>query len=277
MTTEQPTRPQLHVSMLDMLSRCGVSFQRRYGARFGCWHEEEIKPPSIALATGISVHKAVGADLTHKMENAVLLEREQIKDIARDQFMGQSEAGLMLSNNEAVDLRRSIGAAVDQTVALAVLHHDEVAPQIEPLAVEEPFVITMNGYPYDLAGMKDVREVDCIRDTKTARAKPSNGAAQSMQMACYSLDEKIQRGSLPKLVKLDFLVKTKTPKAITIEAVPTMEWIKPFLRRLEQAIKIIESVKEGRGHFTPANAGDWCCRAAYCGYHVNCPYFSGRD
>ena len=276
MTTNQPDRPQLHVSMLDMLSRCGISFQRRYGARFGCWHEEEIKPPSIALATGISVHKAVGADLKHKMEHAVLLEREQIKDIARDQFMGQSEAGLMLSNDEAVDLRRSIGDAVDQTIALAVLHHDVLAPHIKPLAVEERFVLNMNGFPCDLAGQKDVREATCIRDTKTARAKPSGDAAQSMQMACYSLDEKVQRGSLPKLVQLDFLVKTKTPKAVTIEAVPTMAWIEPFLRRVERAIKIIESVREGKGFFTPANPEDWCCTEKYCGYARTCKWWSGK-
>ncbi len=68
-------KPQLHVSMLEQMSKCGVMFQRRFGARFGCWHTEEIIPPSVALVTGIAVHKAVQCDLTAKMTSG-----EQISD-----------------------------------------------------------------------------------------------------------------------------------------------------------------------------------------------------
>jgi hypothetical protein len=83
-------KPQLHVSMVEMLSKCGIQFQRRYGHLFDCWHKAEIIPPSIALATGISVHKTIDANLNHKMDsdNGDLLPRGQIKDMARDEFNG---------------------------------------------------------------------------------------------------------------------------------------------------------------------------------------------
>ena len=270
-------RPQLHISMLNMMSKCGIQFQRRYGARFDCWPEEEIVPPGIALVTGISVHKAVEANLKNKIESeGQLLPRTQVATIADDEFRGVWQGGMMLTEDEAANISKAFGSAVDQTVALALLHYDNLAPVIKPVAIEEKFVIKMDNYPYDLAGKKDIREANAIRDTKTARAKPADDAVRSMQMACYSLAEKIQRGKLPDSVKHDYLIKTKIPKAITLEAQPTMEWIDPLLRRIERAIEIIQSVKEGKGRFTPADPESWICQKKYCGFAVTCPYWSGK-
>ena len=262
--------------MIDMMSRCGIQFQRRYGARFGCWHEEEIIPPGIALATGSSVHKSVEANLTHKMENeGALLPRDQVASIARDSFDGITSGELLLSEDEALDIRATIGAAVDQTVALAGLHYDELAPVIQPVAVEERFVIEVPDYPYDLAGRIDIREAHTIRDTKTSKMSPPADAARSLQMGMYVMAEHVQRRK-PEKVYLDYLVKTKTPKVVTREAVPDCEMILPVKSRITRAMKIIGSVKEGKGQFTPADPGHWCCTERFCGYARTCPFWSGR-
>ena len=277
--SNSPTKPQLHVSMLEQMSRCGIQFQRRYGARFGCWHEEEIIPPNIALATGSSVHRTVEANLRNKMESdGNPLPIGHIEELARDSVQGFVDQGLSLTNDEAIDIEKTVGATIDQTVALSKLHYLEVAPLITPAAVEERFVITLDGYPFDLSGQKDVRDTDGnLRDTKTAAKSPSANAARSLQMAMYSLSEKVERGKLPKAVYLDFLVKTKFPKVVIVEATPSEGWIDPLLRRVEQATKIIQSVKEGRGEFTPADAGHpWACTAKFCGYHATCPFYSGK-
>jgi len=263
--------------MLDMMARCGIQWQRRYGARFGCWHEEEIQPPGIALVTGITVHKTVEANLRNKIETeGSLLPRGQIEELARSEFGTLWNAGMMLTESEAENVNKTFGAAVDQTIALSVLHHDVLAPQIQPLAVEEKFVIVLKGFPYDLAGMKDVREKDAIRDTKTKAASPPEGAARSMQMATYCLAERVERGRLPAKVYLDFLVKTKTPKVVIREAVPDDSWIQPLLRRVERATELIESVREGKGAFTPADPEHWCCTQKFCGYAKTCPFWSGK-
>lgn len=271
-------KPQLHVSMLEMMSRCGIQFQRRYGARFDCWEEEEIMPPGIALVTGISVHKAVEANLRNKMiEGGQLLAREQVATVADEEFRGIWQGGVMLTDDEAINVNKTFGGAVDQTVALALLHHDNLAPIINPVAVEEKFVILMgDGYPYDLAGKKDIREAQAIRDTKTKAATPPDGAARSLQMSMYCMAEKVAKRGLPKKVYLDFLVKTKTPKVVIREAVPEASWIQPLMRRIERAIEIIQSVKEGKGQFTPADPEHWCCSRRFCGWHATCPYWSGK-
>lgn len=271
-------KPQLHVSMLEMMSKCGIQFQRRYGARFDCWQEEEIIPPGIALVTGISVHKAVEANLKHKIESeGQLLAREQVATVADEEFRGIWQGGVMLTEDEATNVNKVFGSAVDQTIALALLHHDNLAPIIKPVAVEEKFVITMADYPYDLAGKKDVREKDALRDTKTKAASPPDNAARSLQMAMYAMAEKVAGRGLPSKVYLDFLVKTKTPKVVIREAVPDDSWIQPLFHRIAQAIKIIQSVKEGKGQFTPADPESWICSRRYCGYANTCPYFSGKN
>lgn len=270
-------KPQLHVSMLDMLSRCGIQFQRRYGARFGCWHEEEIIPPGVALATGTAVHTSVEKNLRNKMETkGELLHREEVAAAARDKFEEVWNGGMMLSEDEAIDPDGTFGKSVDQTVSLALLHHDILAPQIQPLAVEDKFVIHLDNYPFDLSGQKDIRESDCIRDTKTRAATPPADAVRSLQMAMYALSEKIERGKLPDEVRLDVLVKTKTQKIVTLRETPEDSWMNPLFRRVERATEIIQTVKEGKNAFTPADPDNWVCSAKYCGYAHTCPFWSGK-
>lgn len=271
-------RPQLTASIMSMGFRCGIQLQRRFGARFDCWHEEEIVPPSIALATGTSVHKAVEANLKNKMDcEGQLLAREQVATIADEEFRGIWQGGVMLTDDESVNINKAFGGAVDQTVALALLHHDNLAPIIKPVAVEEKFVILMGDkYPYDLAGKKDIREVDGLRDTKTKAVTPPEHAARTIQGAMYSMAEIVAGRGLPKRWSVDFLIKTITPKNITRVAIPDDSWIQSLHRRIQRTIEIIQSVKEGKGQFTPADPEHWCCSQKYCGYATTCPYWSGK-
>jgi hypothetical protein len=269
-------KPQLHVSMLDMFSRCPIQFQRRYGARFGIWHEEEIVPPGIALVQGIAVHKSVERDLTTKMESGVLLPDEAIPDVTKDEFELNWGRGLTLTDEEATDIKKSKGDALDMAVALSGLHHSVLAPAIVPLALEERFVIALSGFPFDIAGTKDIREERAIRDTKTKSASPPADVAKSMQMACYSISEKVERGAFPEKVYVDALVKTKIPKVVTHEAVPSDDWIQPFLRRMERFSEIIEAVRRGSQTLSAAPPDHWVCTKKFCGYATTCPFWSGR-
>lgn len=276
-------KPQLHVSMMDMLCRCGIAFQRRYGARFGVWHQEEIIPPSIALATGSTVHRSVEKNLRSKIETGSLLSREAVADHARDEALAAWHEGLILTNDEAQNTEKTQGEMIDGIIALSLLHHDEVAPDILPVTVEEKFVIELVGYPYDLAGTIDIRETFAIRDTKTRNATPAGNPAISVQMSMYCLGwysgtlDKALSGTLPEKVKIDALIKTKNPKAVTFEAAPDKAWLDRILPRVERAIEVIEAVKAGYTSFTPADPEHpWACTEKFCGYARSCPFWSGR-
>ena len=273
------TKPQLHASMLETMARCGVQFQFRYGGTFGIADENMIIPPNVALATGTSVHKSVQADLDHKMETGgQLLPAGEIKEIAFAIFQQHVDRGMTFSPDESVNLEKTVGSAMDMTVALSMLHHNGLAPTINPLAVEKKFVITMNGYPYDVAGQIDVVEAGRLRDTKTKAQSPGQDAAKSLQMALYSVAYRIETKKLPDEVCLDFLVKTKNPRIVIRRAVPEASWIDPVFRRLERATEIIEAVKDGKQAFSPADPENWCCSDKWCGYSAAgiCPFRSGR-
>jgi hypothetical protein len=269
-------KPQVHATMLEKFFRCGVQFQRSDGWLFDVWDKKEVLPPSIAMAIGSSVHRAVEVNLCSKMETSQLLTVEQVKDTARDCFGGIYEGGMLFTEEEAVNIQKTIGAGIDLSVALSALHHKDLAPKIQPIAVEERFVIEMPNWPIDLSGQKDIREKDVIRDTKTIKATPPEGAAQTFQSSFYCLSEKMIRGALPKRIDLDFLVKLKTPKLVTRSAFPNESWMTPLMRRIERFVKVIEAVKAGKEAFTPADPNHWCCTEKYCGYAHSCEFWGGK-
>ena len=278
-----PDKPQLHVSDLNQMAVCGIQFQRRKGYRFGVWHEEEVIPPGMALLTGISVHKSVERNLQNKIDTGELLPLEQVKDITRDQLLLVANGGISLRPEESLDPNKAIGSAIDQAVDLATLHHDELAPIIQPVDLEKKFVIELKGYPYDLAGQIDLVAVkNEIIDLKTAAPARVTKTALTIQTDMYCLSEKVADkkanggdGKMPDKVSLHYLVKNKTPKVVVRESVPDETRLPALFRRIEQAIKLIESVKSGKGYFMPAQPDTWQCSRDWCGYYDTCP-FAGR-
>jgi len=269
-------KPQLHISMIDMLARCGIQFQRRYGARFGVWDEEEIIPPGVALAIGISVHKGVQSNLEYKIDKDQLLTAEQIKDITRDEFQKVWDGGMLLTEEESININNTRDSNIDLSIKLVLLHNNELAPSLNPIAVENWFVIELKDYPYNLSGKIDIIEKDCIRDTKTSGKSPTADVGKSTQMATYSIARKVATGEFPKKIFLDYLIKTKTPKLVTVESKPDPLWIKPLYRRIERTIEIIQSIKKGNQAFMPADPNSWICCEKWCGYAKSCKFWSGR-
>ena len=273
---EEKQKPQLHNSMMETMSKCGVQFQRRYGARFDVWPHEEIIPPGIALATGISVHRAVDANMNHKVETGELLDLDTIRDVAREAVERMWSDGLLLTPEESTRQKQVKGETIDLTVALSELHHIQVAPLIEPIAAEERFVIELKDSPIDLAGQFDIRENVGIRDTKTAAPSRAPKTAKTVQMAIYSMAHQILYEKMPERVVLDGLIKTRVPKVVMVEAKPDDSWMLPVRNRIYRAVELIESVKAGTGQFTPAQPEDWCCSEKWCGYARTCPFWTGR-
>lgn len=292
-------KPQLHVSMLNTLSACGIQFLRRYGHRFGLWEKEEVIPPGIALAIGISTHKSVEENLKHKILNNYFLPREEAIETAVREATGIWQSGVLLTDEEVENMAVARGEMIDMSAALSGLHYDQIAPRLHPVSVEEKWVVELKNYPFDLAGQIDIREsiprsdvqkyeaekagqnpeepLASIRDTKTSGKKPAPEAINSMQMAMYARAHKVLYGKPPDMISLDYLVKTKTPYAITINGQPSDAAMGPLLARIEQFAVILDAAQRGKVNlFTPAQPDDWRCTQKFCGYSRTCKYWSGR-
>jgi PD-(D/E)XK nuclease superfamily len=257
-------RPALSISALDMLSKCGEQYRRRY-------IEHERIPPGVAAIVGKGVDKSVDRNLTNKIQTKALLSVEEIKDTARDAVATEWESGgVKLSEAELeAGMKATRAGAIDKAVRLSEVHAIEAAPAINPTHVQRKWVIELDGYPADLTGVIDIQEgAAAVRDTKTSAKSPREDEAHlSDQLTLYALAAKVLDGAAPALVALDYLVDTKMPKKVTRESTRDDDDFRVMLRRIETGMLAIE-----KGVFVPARQSDWWCSRRWCGYFDSCPY-----
>lgn len=290
MSTINDKKPQLHASMLTMFSNCPLAFQYRYGARFGLWHQEEIRPPGVAAAIGSSVDAAVNYHMNVKKQ---LLEKDinlippldelrppldEVLQVARDEAAGMWSGGLLLSDEEAENLKTTQGDLIDWSVMMSEYHYTDVADLIQPIDVQKNWVITLENFPVDLSGTIDIVEAVTLRDTKTTKGSVPYDFAQSMQAVIYNLAFKIETGRLPTEFIFDVLVRKDLKRGREVNYKPaTMtpqdKHFPPLFARIERLCDFFENVRKGKSTFpavTPSAQSKWICTKAYCGYWHTC-------
>lgn len=270
-TSKDSKRPQLHISAMNMLSFCGEQFRRRY-------IEKHIVPPGVALITGRGLDASVTSNLQNKIDTGELLPLEEVQTVAADTVRNEIKGGgLRLVDEEEVKrgLKAITGEAVDRAVRLSRAHAQELAPTLQPTAVQREFTLHLQGFPVDIAGTIDVDEADAIRDTKSARKMPSgNPAAESDQLTQYAFARKVLDGKIVSRVVLDYVIDYETEKKKEIktkvaqfEDTRTDEDFRVLLRRTEVAVRAIE-----KGVFVPVKQSDPLCSPRWCGFFDSCGY-----
>lgn len=221
-------------------------------------------PPGVALVIGKGAHGSAEKDLVNKQEWGELLSDEAVADHARDATVKAWEKEEPVRHDGDPDK----GGAVDTAVALAGLHHKQLAPKIEPVAVERGFRLEIPDFPYDVVGYVDVEEERRIRDLKTsAKTPPEDAAEKSDQLSIYALEAAV-RGAPKQEVAMDHLVKTSRPQVVTRTATRGPEDHARLMLKLEIAAKVIQS-----GNFLPCAPDSWTCGAKWCGFwDAICPH-----
>jgi hypothetical protein len=277
-------RPQLHISMLDMASRCWIQFVRRWGFLFDIWEKEEIVPPGVAAITGIGAHRGAQFINTDKMNLCEDRPLNEYQSIGSDEVKARWSKGVHFMGSKT-EFAEAKGVAIDKAVNFIGLYHQHVRPDIEPILVEHPFVIKLPDQKFDLAGRIDVVEKLMIVDYKTGSVSPPEYAAQSPQMAMYSHWFHKEYKRFPELVCIasTYATKTKTGHNYhykTRTASPSPAWVQPLYGRILTLSKILEACQKGLvDPLTACPAADpsgWICTAKYCGYAGTCGSWSGR-
>lgn len=161
--------------------------------------------------------------------------------------------------------------AKDQAIKLSRLHFEQVAPQINPVSVQEEFVVEMEGLDYDVGGAIDLTDQNgFIRDTKTS-SRQASGRYQierSFQPTMYSFAYEAVHGKKPKGFVFDILKKpsVKLPaeyeQRTGIVTDSDVNWLFNSINRVHTAI--------GAGVALPAPEGAWWCSKDWCGYWSMC-------
>ncbi len=260
---------QLHASGMELLSKCGIAFERRYILG-------EKSEPSASMAVGTAVDRSVRLNLTHKKDMGSLLRTDEVRDAAHDALLLEWGAGVRLTDEDKEDGNTSQGKALDMSVNLAGLHHRQLAPSINPTHVARKFVLDVKDHDIQVAGEIDIEEgIEAIRDTKTTKKSPVKTLAdESLQLSMYSLAIRQLEGALPKKVVLDFLIQTPARgdlKLVQLESRREDEHLLPVLARIGQMERVLKT-----GLFTPAPVSAWWCARKYCSFWETCQYAARR-
>jgi len=257
-------KAQLHVSGLKDLQKCGQKFAFR--------NIDGIKTPTgLAALRGNVCHRTSELDLQHKIDHGTLLPDEAIPDlVSQSAHEFVEKRGMFLGPNDPQTIKEAMKFLIDEAMGFALIHHEKLAPIINPIAVEEKWIVEIAGFPFDIAGTFDVTQLKGFRDAKNRAKSPNaNEAFVSTQVSAYALGYYVTHGEVAENIAIDVIVKTKTmAKVVTQETSRDMSDIKTILGSFEAAAKVIES--GAYMHADPEVA--WWCSAQWCGYHSICPW-----
>jgi len=252
-------------SMVGTIQRCPEQFRRIYV------NGERI-PPGISARRGSSTHEAIRLNHSHKLHADDDLPVDVLQDCARDEYNRLLlKEGVFIPKADMPYKDRLLNAGLNAAVKLTALYHDEVAPLIKPVLVEERVKADV-GLPLILSGGIDCYTVDgWLPDFKTAdKSKSPSFADQSLQLTFYAGLIYHQRGEWPKKCSLDVLVNNQTA---TYQHLVTGRGPADFERLLIRLDVICAQIFSGI--FPPCDPGAWICSPKWCGFYQTCKY-SGR-
>lgn len=260
-------KPHISPTQVEMYSRCGEQYRRRY-------KERQIIPPGISLLRGSAVHTGVEHNYKQKVESHKDLPKKDVVDRSASAFDDKVRAeGILLNPDEESRGKKVVLAeGKDSTVRLAGLYSDKVAPLVQPKLVETKQTLSVPGASHDLLCRLDVLDdKGVIRDTKTGmKTKPQSDWDASVQLTFYwamALALKLN----PTGIVVDQLIDTKEPKYVLSQTARTEKDVNALLCRVNAFQAGVKA-----GIFIPASPGSWWCSPNWCGYFKTCPYVNSE-
>lgn len=237
--------------------RTFLDCQARWWFKYGLQLPER-KTSSLAL--GLAIHRALELNFREKLETREDLDTAGMVMIFRDAWMEQAGQTAFASDESQQDIRR----AGERLVAK---YMDEVAPKVEPAAVE----LDVQG---EIAGVRVRGRVDLLDtegrliDIKTASRRPSWVSPDyAFQLATY---RQITPGASGE-ARIDCLVKTITPQIVQQDYTVGEADL--------QATRVLfPLVREamGSGTYCP-NRQSMLCSKKHCGFWKQCEQeYGGR-
>jgi hypothetical protein len=267
MATHTEAKPHISHTQLEMYARCGEQYRRRYV-------EGERLPPGIALLVGGATHVGIETNFRQKVDTHTDLPAKEIIEASAAAFHLRVAGGYELSEKEADrGAKVVLGEAVDQTVALAGLHATEQAPDYQPVQVERQTRIRFPAATHDLLAVTDLRDDRRrVTDFKTAgQRKPEAEVHKSLQLTIYAAAYHVDRMELPDQVRLDVLVKNRTPVRELLISQRNEADFQALVNRVNATLAAINA-----GVFPPCSPGDWVCSPKWCGYWSSCVFVNSE-
>ncbi len=219
---------------------------------------EGIKVPmNAAVVFGRAFHAALRQNYEQKVETREDLSVAQLRG-AFDSAIAGLARGVTWGDDESPQ------ALSDEGADLIERYMREIAPQIQPVLVEQRVEMTVAGIEF-VAVLDLVDEQMRVIDHKTmSRAPAEDDVAKDLQLTTYAAAYRALFGSLPAGLVLQCAVRTKQPKFVSVTTVRTeaeINWWESLVESVDHAIRM--------GIWYP-NPNGWHCSEKYCDYWRYC-------
>ena len=258
----------LSPSQINTLESCEFKWFQRY--------VEGIKiPPDVNLMFGSSIDDAFTNNYYQKIESKVDMPKSDILDVFSTAFETRKLESV-------IEPGTNLGKLKEMGYGLLDASYLALMKQVKPVNVQVEYNVKFPGVNWVLMAVADVEEKFSTRDVKTTARTPSKVGNRYVvspyyrfQLTTYSIarqfTEKKQRFDLYD----DFLVKTKTPKIVSVKLPPlTDRDIKFFQKKTEQSFAKMEALRNGV--IPPGtNRDHFLCSRSKCGFWTICEKANG--
>jgi CRISPR/Cas system-associated exonuclease Cas4 (RecB family) len=250
---------------LEYLRPTGINCFLDCSAKFYFQEIEQIETPNKSyLAFGSSIHKTMEVNFSQKIDSKIDLSIEEAKQVFSESFDSEFQKvdKLDLASDDS-------GSMKDQGVKLIEKYQRDIAPRIQPVAVEQRIKVKFKGYDYGIAGTIDLYDADAVViDHKTTSKQISGIIPENYkrQLSCYSILEEAT-GREVKSARIDYFKRDSTE--IRHLAVPIDR---------EHFLQMFQTVGEAiqKGIFIP-NRSSFLCSKRYCKFYQACEdKYSGK-
>ena len=259
---EDEKQPEKHLShsQISAYIRCPVAYYSRYilGVK---------SQPSAAMVLGSAVHKAFEENFKQKSVSMKDLPSSAVKDVFRDYWREHSKEATFSSEKDEVP-----DEMLDEGISMVEKYMDEVAPSIQPVAVEKRFFLKLPGVRRKILGFIDlITKDEAVIDFKTTKRLPdAEKLAKDHQLSLYSIAYRELYGRSARLFRYDYLLRKSSKgkgKWTEVHQMPTMrnavheENLCTTYAAVERQIDMAE--------FYP-NTDSFLCTAGMCGFYNEC-------
>jgi hypothetical protein len=278
---------------------CAERYRRQY-------EEDEKVPSTVFAARGTAFHRVAAEAHKRQMRakdahgdwissttqdeekrRIVLVDSlpgvDEARDLAATEFEREADSGLLVP--EGMPRPSTIGSAKDHAVRSAGVYVKNVAPFVDPVAVERKIEVRPKDSDIVVSGIMDLitRGFDSkgvpleeVRDQKTTERSPAKDAAhKSQQLTFYAMLRLAEVGQMPRTQVLDYIVhspKTGWTKHVPLQTHRTAGDIHALVERLNAAVEAVE-----KGVFLPTHPDNWYCSERWCPFWSSCRFKSARE
>ncbi len=218
------------------------------------------EPTTGSLVLGKAFHETLAGNFRRKMSSKRDMDVAEVRHVFAQAWASASADAELREDEDASEL-----AATGE--ALVTTYINNVAPSIEPRAVELPVDGEIGGV--NVRGIVDVVDTNGrVLDFKTASKRPNGVPAEyGLQLTTYAMITPGASG----LCRLDTVTKTKTVQVIQ-QTYDVGREERRFAERLYPMVQ--DSIRDGI--YPPHRSGPLCSRR-HCGYWRECEReFGGR-